>query len=98
MGGSSGELEDFTNRLVDKAKAYGMEVSTEESKIMTNSTNNISADFSMNGQKLEGVTSFSYLGAIPVQGWHLLNRSPHHECLSNGCNGHTKQDLAMQHH
>ena len=30
---------------------------------MTNSTDNISADISMNGQKLEEVTSFKYLGA-----------------------------------
>ena len=40
-----------------------MEVSTEKSKIMTNSTNNISADVCMNGQKLDEVTSFKYLGA-----------------------------------
>ena len=40
-----------------------MEVSTEKSKIMTNSMNNISADICMNGQKLEEVTSFKYLGA-----------------------------------
>ena len=39
-----------------------MEVSTEKSKIMINSTNNIGADISMNGQKLEEVTSFKYLG------------------------------------
>ena len=31
---------------------------------MTNSTNNISADISMNSQKLEEVTSFKYPGAI----------------------------------
>ena len=43
MGGSSSELQDLTNRLVDTARAYGMEVSTKNSKIMTNSTNNISA-------------------------------------------------------
>ena len=40
-----------------------MEVSTGRSKIMTNSMNNTSADISMNGQKLEEVTSFKYLGA-----------------------------------
>ena len=40
-----------------------MEVSTEKSKIMTNSTNNISAQISMNSQKLEEVTSFKHLGA-----------------------------------
>ena len=38
---------------------------TEKNKIMTNSTNNIGADMSMNGQKLEDVTSFKYLGATP---------------------------------
>ena len=41
-----------------------MEVSTEKSKIMTNSMNNISANISMKGQKLEEVTSFKYLGVI----------------------------------
>ena len=40
-----------------------MELSTEKSKIMINSTNNISAYISMNGQTLEKVTSFKYLGA-----------------------------------
>ena len=40
-----------------------MEVSTENSKIMTNSTNNITADISMHGQNLEEVTRFKYLGA-----------------------------------
>ena len=40
-----------------------MEISTEKSKIMTNSTNNNSADISMNGQVSEEVTSFKYLGA-----------------------------------
>ena len=40
-----------------------MEVNTEKSMIMTYSTNNISVHISMNGQKLEEVTSFKYLGA-----------------------------------
>ena len=39
-----------------------MEISTGKGKSMTNSTNNISADISANGQKLEEVTSFMYLG------------------------------------
>ena len=59
MGGTYGELQDLTNRLVDRAVAYGMEVST----IMTNSTINISADISTNGQKLEEATSFKYMEA-----------------------------------
>ena len=35
MGGSSGKLQDLTNRLVDRVTAYGMEVSTEKSKIVS---------------------------------------------------------------
>ena len=34
MGGNGGELQDLTNRLVDRAVAYGMGVSAEKSKIL----------------------------------------------------------------
>ena len=44
MGDSNGELQDFAERLVDKSKAYGMKISTENSQIMTNSSNDINAD------------------------------------------------------
>ena len=43
MGGSNGELQDLTKRLVDRAMACGMEESIEKTKIITNSTNNLSA-------------------------------------------------------
>ena len=39
MEGSSGEPQNLTDRLVDRATAYGMEGSIEKSKIMTNTTN-----------------------------------------------------------
>ena len=38
MGDISVELHDLTSRLVDRATACGMEVSTEKGKTMTNST------------------------------------------------------------
>ena len=41
-----------------------MEVSTEMSKVVSNSTNDISADIRMNSEKLDGLTSLKYLGAI----------------------------------
>ena len=66
MGGSSGELQDLTNRLTDRATAYGVEVSTEKSKIMTSSTNFISIDISTNGQKLEGGDQFQVPENNPV--------------------------------
>ena len=59
MDDSNGELQGLISRLVDRATAYGMEVSREKRKIMTSSVNNISVDISINGQKLGGeVVSF----------------------------------------
>ena len=86
----------LTNRLIVRAMAHGMEVSTEKSKIMTNSTNNISADITMNGQTLGD--QFQVPGSNPVQRWHLLSRSLYQDCLSHSSNGQTKQDLVVQHH
>ena len=62
IGGNSGELQYLTNILVERAMAYGIEVSTEKSKSITNSRINISLDMSMNGQKSEEVTSSKHLG------------------------------------
>ena len=53
-GGSSSELRDLVSRAVQRGTAHGMEVSTD-SKTMTNSSDNITPDISMNGQKLEQV-------------------------------------------
>ena len=50
MGLTKDELQDLTNRLVDRATAHGMDVSTEKSKSMTNRPKNISANISMTGQ------------------------------------------------
>ena len=61
MSGSSVEVQDLTNRLVDRAAAFGMEVSTEKSKIMTSTAENISVDISLNDQKLDEVTRFQHL-------------------------------------
>ena len=93
MGGSCGKLQDLTYRLVDRVTTYGMKVSTKKSKIMTNSTNNISADISTKGQKLEKVTS--------LKSWEqpYARMAPaHQDCLSNDSNRQTKQDLGVQHH
>ena len=40
-----------------------MEVSTEKSKVMVNTTIDITANINMNGERLEEVNSFKYLGA-----------------------------------
>lgn len=63
MGGSNSELQDLTSRLASRSRAYGMEVSSEKSKVMVNSANNTPAQITMNGQQLEVVDAFKYLGA-----------------------------------
>ena len=44
--------------------AYGMEISAEKTKLMTNNTSGINIEIKINGQKLETVTSFKYLGSV----------------------------------
>ena len=41
-----------------------MEISAEKTKLMTNNTSGINTDIKVNGQKLETVTSFKYLGSV----------------------------------
>ena len=63
----AGEEEELANvvELLDKAStAYGMEISAEKTKLMTNNTNGINTEIKVNGQKLETVTSFKYLGLV----------------------------------
>ena len=42
----------------------GMEISADETKLMTNNTSGINTEITVNGQKLETVTSFKYLGSV----------------------------------
>ena len=41
-----------------------MEISTEKTKLMTNNTSGINTEMKVNGQKLETVTIFKYLGSV----------------------------------
>ena len=41
-----------------------MEISAEKTKLMTNNTSGINIEIKVNGQKLEIVTSFKYLGSV----------------------------------
>ena len=41
-----------------------MEISAKKSKLMTNNTNGINTEIKVNGQRLETVTSFKYLGSV----------------------------------
>ena len=66
IDGLAGE-EELANLVecLDKAStAYGMRISAEQTKPMTNNTSGINTEIKMNGQKLETVTSVKYLGSV----------------------------------
>ena len=52
------------DRLDKTSAAFGMEISAEKTKLMTNNVNSVSINVSINGEKLDEVDSFSYLGVV----------------------------------
>ena len=64
LAGEEEELAKLVERLDEASTAYGMEISTEKTKLMTNNTRGINTEIKVNGQKLETVTSFKYLGSV----------------------------------
>ena len=56
------EMTKLVARLDKVSTAYGMEINAEKTKLMTNNTSGINTEIKVNGQKLETVTSFKYLG------------------------------------
>ena len=63
LAGKEEELTKFVDNLDKASTTYGMEISAEKTKLMTN-TKSISTDIRIGGKKLEVVNKFKYLGAI----------------------------------
>ena len=62
---------------LDKASTtYGLEISVEKTKLMTNNTRGISSDIRIGGQNLETVQFFKYLGSV------MTNEGSKQEILS----------------
>ena len=70
------ELTKLADRLDKASTADGMKISAEKTKLMTNNTSGINTEVKMNGQKLETVTSFKYLGSL------ITDEGSKHEILS----------------
>ncbi|WP_419623597.1 hypothetical protein, partial [Thiolapillus sp.] len=64
LTGEEKEQPNVVERLDKASTAYGMEISAEKTKLMTNNTSGINTEIKVNGQKLETVTSFKYLGSV----------------------------------
>ena len=64
LAGKEEELANLVEHLDKASTAYGTEICAEKSKLMTNNTSGINTEIKVNGQRLETVTSFKYLGSL----------------------------------
>ena len=64
LAGQEEELAKLVERLDKVSTAYGMEISTEKTKLITINTSGIKTEIKVNGQKFETVTNFKYLGSV----------------------------------
>ena len=62
LAGEEGELAKLVQQIDKAPTAYGMEISAEKTKLMTNNTSGINTEIKVNGQKT--FTSFNYLGSV----------------------------------
>ena len=53
LAGEEEELANLVERLDKASTAYGMKISAEKTKLMTNNTSGINTEVKMNGQKLD---------------------------------------------
>ena len=63
LAGEEEELANLVERLDKASTAYGMEIGTEKTKLMTNNASGINTEIKVNEQKLETVTSFNDLSS-----------------------------------
>ena len=55
LAGEEEELANLVERLDKASSAYGMEISAEKTKLMTNNTSSINTEIKVSGQKLEKI-------------------------------------------
>ena len=64
LAGQEEELASLVERLGKASTAHGIEISAVKTKLMTNNTSGINTETIVNGQRLETVASFKYLGSV----------------------------------
>ena len=64
LAGEEKEVARFVKRLDKASTTYGIEISAEKTKLMTNNTSGSNKEIKVNGQKLETVTGFKCLGSV----------------------------------
>ena len=76
LAGEEEELAKLVEHLYEASTVYGMEISAEKTKLMTNNTSGINKEVEGNRQKLQTVTSFKYLGQLYLTRVPSLRYSP----------------------
>ena len=61
LAGREEELADLVECLDKTSTAFGMQINAEKTKLMTNTTNDISTDIGVNGEKVNCVNWFKYM-------------------------------------
>jgi len=64
LAGNEQELANLVYNLDKTSSRYGMEISAEKTKLMTNSAQPITTKIKVSGKELEVVDHFKYLGAL----------------------------------
>ena len=64
LAGKGEELASLVDRLNKTSTAFGMEISAENTKLMTNNANGIGIDIKIKGEKLDEVDSFKHLDVV----------------------------------
>ena len=63
LKGKEKEVAALVDHQDKTSSAFSIEISAEKSKLMTNNTDGISIDIRVDGEKLNEVNSFKYMGA-----------------------------------
>ena len=71
LAGEEEELAKLAERLDKASTAYGTEISAKKPKLLTSNTSGINTEIKINGQKLETVASFKYLGSVITESRYL---------------------------
>ena len=64
LAGQEQELVKLVNHLEEASIVYSMQISAEKTQLITNNTNGISTDITIDNKKLEIVRNYKYMGAI----------------------------------
>ena len=65
IAGEEEELANLADRLNKASTAYGMEISAEKTKLMTNNTSDINTGIKVNGQNLQTGVVITDEGSMP---------------------------------